>query len=51
MDITRISSVTFKGSEFSRDLNHMLRLFTEKRSSGESELKTGGNIKVALIAI
>lgn len=51
MDITRISSVAFKESEFSGDLKHMLRLFAEKGSSGESELKTGGNIKVALIAI
>lgn len=51
MDITRIFSIAFRGYAFSRDLQHMLKWLAEKRSSGESELKTGGNIKVALIAI
>lgn len=51
MDITRIFSGAFKGYEFNRDLKHMFKWFAEKGSSGDSELKTGGNIKVALIAI
>lgn len=51
MDITRIFSVALKGYAFSRDLKHMFKWFVEKGSSGELELKTGGNIKVDLIAI